>query len=129
MGSVSAADEKTFKNVALDWCTKNWGTKWNAYGGHNGAEQVGGVLTIRFDSAWRPPYGWLAALLNTFSLSFQHNWLSEGEGHGHTGQFIYQAGDLMGDVDWKEEAASPEIHTHLHVLRWGVERFDDEDAA
>ena len=125
MGYVSIADEKAFKNTALDWCRENWGTKWGAYGPHNGAERVGSVLTLRFDSAWRPPYGWLAALMNTFNLSFQHNWLSEGEPHGHVGHFIHQPGNVMGDVDWKEEQASSEIHTHLHVLRWGVERFDE----
>lgn len=122
IGSVSIADEKAFKNTALDWCRDNWGTKWGAYGTHNGSECVGSVLTLRFDSAWRPPYGWLAALINTFRLSFQHNWLSEGEHQGHVGHFIHQPGNIMGDIDWHEESAPPNIHTHLHVLRWGVER-------
>ncbi len=127
MGSVSVADEKAFKNTALDWCTANWGTKWGAYGVHNGAESVDGVVTIRFDTAWRPPYGWLAALLNISHLSFQHNWLSEGEQFGHVGHFVYQSGSVMRDVDWTEETASPEIHKHLHVLRWGVESFDKDE--
>ncbi len=125
MGSVSMADERAFKNTALDWCTQNWGTKWNAYGAHNGVEHTPSALTLRFDTAWRPPYGWLAALLNTFHLSFQHNWLSDGEAQSYAGQFVYQPGHAMGDFDWREAPAPPDLRAHLHLLRWGVASFEE----
>lgn len=49
---------------ALDWSRENWGTKWNAYS-HKPIERTDDTLTLRFETAWSPPYGWLMALFNT----------------------------------------------------------------
>jgi hypothetical protein len=132
MGSVGIRHEKAFQNNALDWCRENWGTKWNAYGAHNGTERTDSSiygqfnLTLRFDSAWRPPYGWLAALLNTFRLSFTHAWLSEGEPYGYVGRFDYLPGNAWEEFKWNEIPAPDTMQRHLHVLRWGVERFEED---
>ena len=37
-----------------DWRVANWGTKWDI-GSEDGAELVGDVLQLSFDSAWGPP--------------------------------------------------------------------------
>ena len=85
-------------------------------------------LTLVFDTAWRPPYGWICALFNRFMLPFDHSWLSEGESNGHIGRFEPRfLNDFVGGA-WLERDATPEEHKRLHVLRWGVESFDDEDA-
>lgn len=125
-GSVRAKHEKAFKTTHLDWATQNWGTKWNAYGTLRTPEVAGDVLTLRFDTAWRPPYGWLVAIFNKFRLSFTYNYLSEGEMRAKSGSFNYARLDDMGREAWSEEEATDEVHRHLHLLRWGVEEFEEE---
>ena len=127
-GSVGARHEVAFKRTALDWRRENWGTKWNAYE-QRPIERVGGALIIRFDTAWTPPYPWLAAIFNTFKISFDHNWLSEGGGRGHHAVFDATKTEGMWDDPWREEEADDAMHRHLHFLRWGVEEFAEEDEA
>jgi hypothetical protein len=125
MGSVGQRHEKAFKNTALDWCRENWGTKWGAYG-QKPIEDVPDSLTLVFDTAWRPPYGWICALFNRFLLPFDHSWLSEGESYGHIGRFEPKFLNDFGGLAWKERDATPEEYKRLHVLRWGVESFGEE---
>lgn len=124
-GSVSIKDEAAFgkQNIGLDWARANWGTKWNAYSSLP-AEADEATLTLRFQTAWSPPYPWLVALLNTFG-GFRHNWLGEGSERGVSGQFIGE-GDF--GPEWKEQPADEALHRHLHKLLWGVEQFEDEKA-
>lgn len=126
-GGVSASHEKAFPHNDLDWCRANWGTKWNAYG-HRQPELTDNGLILRFDSAWRPPYGWLVAVFNCFHLDFDHNWLSEGSSQGVCGTFRWIDSKLES-CNWKEAPAEGEMQRHLHTLRWGVPEFADEDAA
>ena len=44
-----------------DWQVAHWGTKWDI-GDEHGAELVGDVLQLNFDSAWAPPCDAYAAL-------------------------------------------------------------------
>lgn len=128
MGNVSVLHEKAFKTTMLDWATQNWGTKWNAYS-QKPIEAAGDSLRLVFQTAWRPPYGWIVALLNTLKLPFDHNWLSQGDSAGRCGKFEPQfLGDLAGQA-WVEDDAAPEMQKHLHVLVWGVESFADEEEA
>lgn len=122
-GNVGTQHEKAFGATGLDWAWSNWGTKWNAYS-HKPIERTDDALTLRFETAWQPPYPWLAAVFNKLSLPFEHNWLDEGAARGRTCQFSIC--DRMGP-DWKEAEASDEIHRHLHKLHWGVEEFSDDD--
>jgi hypothetical protein len=134
MGNVGQKHEKAFKVQAMDWARHNWGTKWNAYGLDQGGryESVAfgdDSLTLTFQTAWSPPYGWLAALLNRFKLSFDHNWFDEGCERGVHGSFKSKPGDTWETLSWDEEPADDVLHRHLHKLLFGVEQFGDEDAA
>jgi hypothetical protein len=126
MGSVSVLHEKAFKNTALDWCTANWGTKWGAYS-QEPIEDADDSLRMVFQTAWRPPYGWLCALFNRFMLPFDHRWLDEGARFGCIGRFDPKFLDDRGGEPWSERDAHPDEHKRLHLLKWGVEAFDDEE--
>jgi hypothetical protein len=126
-GSVGTRHEQAFKIVGLDWARENWGTKWNAYS-HKPTETTADSLIFRFETAWRPPYGWLCAVFNRFKLSFEHNWLDEGTSRGVHGVFDWAEAEKDFGDPWKEEPADDALNKHLHVLHWGVESFEDESA-
>lgn len=129
MGSISKAHGQTFPDTALDWCTKNWGTKWNAYS-QKLIEDEPGRLCLVFETAWSPPYGWLAALLNRFQLPFAHNWHDEGRELGRVGRFWVGAENAGFEAgpQWREEDASGDMQRHLYRLQWGVETREELDA-
>lgn len=124
MGSCGTAHEKAFGDTGLDWGRRNWGTKWNAYS-HQPIERTPDTITLRFETAWSPPYPWLAAILNKLSLPFAHNWLDEGASRGRAGSFLIT--EKWGP-EWSEAEADDTLHLHLHKLHWGVEEFEDEEA-
>lgn len=123
-GSVGRNHTEAFgsQNIGLDWARINWGTKWNAYG-HKPISADDSTLTLRFQTAWAPPYPWLIALFNTCG-GFRHNWLDEGRSNSFTGTFSQD--DRHGE-QWQETEADEALHRHLHKLLWGVEQFEDED--
>lgn len=123
-GNVGKVHTDTFGPacIGLDWARQNWGTKWNAYS-HKPIERTLDTLTLRFETAWSPPYPWLVALFNTCG-GFVHNWLDEGASWSKTGLFVKDG--KFGD-EWKEADADEVLHRHLHKLHWGVEQFEDED--
>jgi hypothetical protein len=123
MGNVGSNHQAAFHLTALDWCRDHWGTKWNAYH-QGGAVFSDGTLTITFETAWRPPYGWLAALFNTVEIGFQHNWLDEGAERGVVGMFSTNPGDVLSHIGWREEPADDLMHRRLMVLHWGEETAD-----
>jgi hypothetical protein len=122
--SVGERHEKAFRRTALDWCRENWGTKWNAYS-QKPTERTDDTLTLRFETAWRPPYGWLAAVFNTLKCRFEHNWLDEG-GPEAMGIFDWPPdGNDMKHEPWSEREPNEAEHRHLHKLQWGVEEFTE----
>lgn len=121
LGNASAEHDKHFKRTWFDWNRDNWGTKWNAYD-QEPIERTDDTLTIRFQTAWGPPYPWLAAVLNSLSLPFEHNWLDEGACQGISGTFK-TTGGIGGGPYWSQCDAPPDLHRHLHLLLWGVEEF------
>lgn len=123
-GNVGTKHERAFGETGLDWNCKNWGTKWGAYS-HQETERTDDSLTFRFETAWSPPYPWLAAVLNKFSLPFDHNWLDEGAERGRKGRFSV---DEKWGPEWDEEEADDALHRHLHKLHWGVEEFAEDEA-
>lgn len=127
-GSVGTRHEKALQQTGLDWQRLNWGTKWNAYS-QKPIERTDDTLTLIFETAWRPPYGWLVAMFNRFHLSFDHNWLDEGAERGVCGRFNadFIDDDMRGEP-WGEKPADDDMQKHLHKLRLGVEAFDDEAA-
>ena len=70
-----------------DWCSKNWGTKWDAC--HASTERVPYVLAgpqskdrveISFDTAWAEPQPVIHALVSKYpNLNFVHSYSYEGE--------------------------------------------------
>lgn len=119
-GSVSVKHEQAFPETHLNWCTKNWGTKWGAYS-HKPTEIGDDHLILRFETAWGPPRGWLVAIFNRFQQSFRYNWLSEGESRGWACFFDYDALDdpTHRKQAWAENEADDTLDRHLHVLQWG----------
>jgi hypothetical protein len=128
LGNEGSDHERAFgKRLGMTWSRENWGTKWNAY---KSREPVfaDGVLTVTFDTAWSPPYPWIAAVFNRFKISFEHNWLDEGADWSVSGAFDYPELEKGFGHPWRETRASRETHERLHTLKWGVAQFDDEDA-
>jgi hypothetical protein len=123
--NVGQNHEKAFGRVALDWCRRHWGTKWNAYS-QKPIEQSDDALILRFETAWRPPYPWLVAVFNTLKCRFEHNWMDEG-GPSASGLFDWppDENDLRHEP-WKETEPTDEMKRHLHKLHWGVEEFENE---
>jgi hypothetical protein len=121
-GSVGKVHQEAFGQGmnALDWSRKNWGTKWNAYG-HSAPKVDGDTLTLRFQTAWGPPYPWLVALFNTCG-GFQHNWLDEGREGGRTG--IWNLADKYGE-SWVELDADQVMNAHLRRLLCGEQSGGD----
>lgn len=134
-GSASEAEEKAFPGTWLDFQRHNWGTKWNAYGQNEAEEHYKvitrepGKLTLRFQTAWSPPMGWLCALYNSTDLPLRYAWLSEGGYEPKVGTmgFPHRIPEL--GEGWTEEKAPEAMARHLHKLMWGVEAFSDEEVS
>lgn len=121
MGSVGARHEQAFKLTGLEWARDNWGTKWNAYQSDRALVMEGGGYTVRlrFQTAWRPPYGWLCALFNHFKLTFEHRWLDEGDERAWCGRFDHTAMADFFAEPWRETEGDAELLAHLSRLLWG----------
>lgn len=125
MFNVSTLHEKTFKRTALDWAWENWGTKWNAYD-HKPIDRSADTLILRFETAWSPPYPWLAAVFNTLKFRFEHNWMSEGGGEA-IGLFDWPMDERNhAHRPWQEREPTDQERRHLHKLMYGVEEFEEE---
>lgn len=126
LGNVGSKHETAFGQTGLDWSREQWGTKWNAYG-HKPTERTDDTITFRFDTAWSPPYRWLVAVFNSLKCDFDHNWLDEGRDRGVEGRWRWMAlEDYKLGEPWSETPCGDDMQKHLHLLRWGVEKFDDE---
>jgi hypothetical protein len=127
-GDVSSKHNKAFPGTGLDWSTTNWGTKWNAYGldkEYKSIEEGDDSLTLRFQTAWSPPMGWIVALFNFFKLPFEHNYLTEGSDRGVSANFDFAALSWFRSgyyrEAWSERPADDELQKHIHKMLWGVE--------
>jgi len=125
-GNEGSTHEKAFgERLGMVWAREHWGTKWNA-SRSKPAERDDGSMTVSFDTAWSPPYPWLAALFNHTQRSFEHNWLDEGAEWSVEGRFQWTPDGVMG-IRWEETRATDETQERLHILRWGVAKFEDEE--
>lgn len=127
-GNEGPLHEKTFPIMGMDWARKNWSTKRNAYGCKAPEVNESGLRLV-FDTAWSPPFGWLLAVFNSQKVSFEHNWFDEGSDHSNHAIFNYAA---VESNDWRSEpwvqrVSTDEQHARIHMLKYGVERFEDED--
>lgn len=125
-GSVGSKHEQAFRNTKMDWARENWGTKWNAYACRE-VNMASGSVTIAFETAWSPPYPWLAALFNKHKISFDHNWLDEGRSNSVCGKFIAdEIHKLCGDP-WVESDASDEEYRRMYHLHFGAYPDENEE--
>lgn len=120
--------QNTFPIMGMTWARENWSTKWNAYQCLEPEVSATG-LTLVFDTAWSPPFGWLVAVFNSQKVSFEHNWFDEGSDHSNHAVFDYSAieNDTWGREPWVTEIANDDLHRHMHMLKYGVERFEDAE--
>ena len=114
-GSVGTEHKKLPDN-ALDWCSKNWGTKWGPYGNPE-AIQIGNILTLRFQTAWAPPRGWLLAIWNKFRVPFEYYFLDEYDGKTYIGIF-------QNEDEWSEKP-HPEALERLSIYKYGEEAREE----
>lgn len=128
-GDTTLIHDQVFPGVALDWCTKNWSTKWNAVAlfvlpgeaeRYQQIVQTETSLTLTFLTAWSPACGWIVALFNTFHLEIVHNWLNEEDSVGYTDHYYLEG--AHGE-EWHRVPANQEMQRHLMFLRYGVESF------
>lgn len=129
-GNTGKRHTEAFKVSQLDWNRDNWGTKWNAYGhddDYKSIVQTEDTLILTFQTAWGPPWPWLAAVFNFLGVSFDHNWMSEGSDEGHADKFLIEERESMIGEPWKESIADEAMKKHLHLLLWGVEEFDEDE--
>ena len=62
-----------------DWCTRNWGTKWDVQAVLEAEGE--GYLEYSFQSAWSPPLEWLEKVTWDYpGLSFRLKYEEEGAG-------------------------------------------------
>lgn len=74
--SAFIAPPKGFGN---EWCTSNWGTKWDAYEVHLDTNDRRTVYD--FETAWSPPHGALGAMTKQFpTLTFDLKYWERGLG-------------------------------------------------
>lgn len=122
-GSVGSRHKAAFRINSLEWCSHNWGTKWNAYGldeGYSPVVQVDDGLILLFQTAWSPPYGWMLALWHKAGVGFSYTSLDEGRTDAICGSFKDDYGYGFDDP-WTEEVA-PINETHrMQDLYWGAE--------
>lgn len=97
-----------------DWCTTNWGVKWNSYDNNINTDYGEGVdgqgeILINFQTAWTIPEGIFYELCELYpELVFQVDCLEEGG--MFSGTIIYEDGcaDESGMStemsDWQEQA-------------------------
>lgn len=104
-GSVLINNYKEYGSINwYEWCTSNWGTKWNA------SDTEICDDTISFNTAWSPPTGWLsklAALKIPFTLEWEEEqgYYGEYNSNGDGNLYETESGfrDPWGDEDDEED--------------------------
>jgi len=134
-GGLGEKEKQAFgKKNWHDWNTKNWGTKWNAYGGYDEDDKEGrkniiqtdDSLTLVFQTAWGPPRLWLCALFNATGISFEHNWFDEGGRDAYYAKFFFPEDVEDSSPEWKEESREDkEFIRRMRILLYG--RDPDEE--
>lgn len=121
-GNVGLRHEKAFPDNALDWCRRNWGTKWGPYGGPDCSAQDDSVV-ITFQTAWSPPRGWVVALWNKIGLPMTHTWMVEDE---TLGVERYHVVDHWVEEEWTQHDGTEEDRKRMSMILFGVESTEEE---
>ena len=82
LGNVGPVEKRLFGDrVWYDWCPRNWGTKWNAYGCEPIEREGDGdstVCTLVFETACAAPHPVILALSQLLRARIEHSWACEG---------------------------------------------------
>ena len=128
-GGLDCKTEIKFPINWYSWHKLNWGTKWNAYDTVP-VERDENDLRLIFQTAWSPPYGWFAALVNRFRLPFTVYWMSEGDIRtAYFDQFNPKGIDDHRIELWVQTEASCDKRKYLWEVLGYDEIFDDDDVA
>ena len=92
-----------------EWCVRNWGTKWNAYG--YGEEKIdyhdGDALY--FQTAWSAPHPVLERLTEMFpGVEMEHEWADEDIGQ-NCGRYSYRDGERIEEYFPESEKEAVEF--------------------
>lgn len=101
-----------------EWCTYNWGTKWNACRG------VIGDNYLEFETAWSAPAPIITELSQRFpELIFHHEWANECLGFG-CGKHEVKNGLVISEYHFESDE---EAHEFACML-WGYDpdEFEEE---
>jgi hypothetical protein len=130
-----------------DFCVNEWGTKWDVGGDGDRIELEPGQdnTTLDFDSAWAPPLGVYAALMDqgfTIRAYFYESGMCFAGIFDENGEDFYELNDMRSDevadalpkdldnmfcisegiAEWEEDNAEDELHT------WVVEGAEAKKA-
>lgn len=84
-----------------NWCTENWGVKWNAYTNEQLLQMERDHNTILFITAWEFAIPVIVELSRKYNLlSFDYTWVSEDIGY-HSGRIIIQNGQIVQTYKFK----------------------------
>lgn len=98
---ASNLEKHGFRNW-YDWSVAHWGTKWDI-GSEEGAEIVGDVLQLTFDSAWSPP---IEAYQRLEELGFAVEAFYYEPGMAFCGSWINGADEYIDIPQSSQEAAA-----------------------
>ena len=102
------------------WRTRNWGTKWNAYGYEGGVQFDG--KSLHFLTAWAPPQPIVAKLAEMYpDLDFTHQFANEDIGM-NCGEDEYHNGSLCGEY----RPAQQEAVDFANDL-WGYDGMEEDE--
>ena len=102
------------------WRTRNWGTKWNAYGYEAGVQFDG--KSLHFLTAWAPPQPIVAKLAEMYpDLDFTHQFANEDIGM-NCGEDEYHNGSLCGEY----RPAQQEAVDFANDL-WGYDGMEEDE--
>lgn len=100
-----------------EWCTKNWGTKWNAC---SCSEVNENSKTISFQTAWSTPFPVIQKLSEMFpSIEVQTEFADEDIGN-NCGQYTFKGGELKSVWQPTDE------ETNKEALEFAAKVWDTE---
>ena len=91
-----------------EWCTNNWGTKWNAYGYDEGTDYSASG-NLHFQTAWSAPHPVIKKLAQMYpDIIFEHEWADEDIGV-NCGRKCYSTGGCTEEYYPESEIEATEF--------------------
>lgn len=102
-----------------EWSTKNWGTKWNAYGYEDGTDYSASD-NLHFQTAWTAPHPVIQKLAQMYpDIGFEHEWADEDLG-ANCGRKYYSGGVCTEDYYPENQKEAIEFACRI----WGYDPGD-----